>query len=366
MKKNINMSKSRLWLLGITAFLILMVVLFAVFKPESPAPEMLDEQEVAVSVMRVEPGGMKDVIELPGKVEPVDDVTVAAELAGRVVELSADEGDRVKAGDVLMRIDDRLRRASVRRAEITAKNARRDLVRLSDLRETGAVSQSEFEAVETAAETAEIALEEASIHLENCTPESPVTGAVEERFVSVGEYVNTGNRIFRIIDDTRVKIVFEVPERDVLTLRPGEKYVFKVDALPDSKFEGNMVFVSASADKASNTFRAELLVDNTEGLLRGGMIARVMLARGFLENVVLLPMNAVVPMKGETVVFVFEEGRAVRWIVRVGSILDSQAVIKSGVDVGDDVIIDGNRSVLDGTPVRVIESWSPAPLDSED
>lgn len=360
MKWRIN--KGKTIFTAILMLAVLLVGLLIVFRPDIPDIEAPAAQRIAVTTMNVEPQSMADEIMLPARAVPFDDVIVAAEQAGRIIALHIDQGDTVRQNDTLLQIDDRPWRTGLKRAELAMRDARRDVERVRDLRRSGAISQSDLDTAETRFDTAQLALEDAQLQLERCTPSAPLSGIAEKRLVSAGEYVNPGQPLFRLLNTERMKIVFDVPERDVGTLRFGESYAFTLDPYPDELFEGDMRFIAAAADPANNAFRVELWVDNPDGRIRAGMIARARLKRRTIDHAVILPLQAVVPMSGQNIVYVVDADHAVRRIVQLDAIIDGKAVIRHGISEGDEVIIDGNRAVLDGTPVTVDNDWRPAPV----
>jgi len=353
---------------GKTVFVILIgltligVVLLSVLKSEPPEVAAPPEDKTAVTVHHVEGVTRDDQITLPGRVEVFDEVVVAAEQSGRVVSVQVREGRPVSEGDALLQIDDSLWQKRLQDSEIRQRDAQRDLSRMEELLRDGAVSQSEWEAVQTAAETAEIALAEAKIELARCTPIAPLSGTVEQVLVSTGEYVNPGQPVVRILETDRMKVVFFVPERDVLMIRSDRAYGVELASGSGDRMDGTVHYVASSANPANNAYRVELVLDNAEGRLRGGMMARVQFHRGTIEDAVVLPLDAIVPMEGEFVVYIVQDDRAVRRIIRMGQLVGSSAVIREGVAIGDLVVRDGNRAVIDGTPVVVKQDWEPAPM----
>ncbi len=353
--KTLRMSKGQLALAGTTGVGIVLVILMGLIRSQETEPEPPEEQPVLVSALRVEALEREDIVLLPGLVEAWSDIQVAVEQAGRITALHVDAGDRVELDAPLLTVDDRLWKAVLERAEVQLRDARRDLERIQELRATGAVSVSELDAVESRARLAEIALEEAQVQVARCAPVAPLAGVVDRRYVSVGEYVQPGRAVFRLVDTGRVKIRFDVPERDIRTLRAGDQHRFLVSAVPDAVFTGSVHVVAQAADPGSSAFAVELAADNPDGVLRPGMIVQVELLRGVLSGAVILPIEAVVPLKGETVAYTVEDGRAIRRIVRIGAFLDTDVLVREGLEPGELVILDGNRAVLDGTPVRVQE-----------
>ena len=341
---------------GSLAAVVALIVAFA--RMEKPEEEVVADRErpVAVRVMEIVPRRVPDAIRLPARIEPVQEAQLPVERAGRVVELLAEKGDRVEAGKALLRVDGRLWEAALRRAEIEARDAARDLARWKELEKTGAVSASDFEAVERRRETAEIALEEARTFLDQCEVRAPFAGEIVDRFVEVGDYANEGQAVLRLVRLDRVKVAFDVPEQDVAAVEPGQEKPFVLAALPGREFAGTVSFVSSQAARDSNSFAAELDADNADGALKAGMIAEVSLLRRMRERATVVPLAAVVPRKGEHYVFVEKDGRAVRRRVLVGAMLGHEAVLESGVAAGDRVVVEGHRGLQDGMALAVVDA----------
>lgn len=329
------------------------IVILAVLPPRS---EKLPEQQSRASAVVVQQAVMtnlSEVVTMPGRVEAEKEVRLAVETGGRVIWLGAEKGDRVEAEQVLLRLDSRSQTAAVSRAEVNLRQAEEDLKRWQALKATGSVSSLEYENVLNRRDLARIALDEARTDYGRCTVHSPIGGWVEDRPVEIGETVIPFVPVFRVVKTDRVKVMVDVPERDVLALRVGDGVKFEADAVRGSSFTGKVMFVAAVADSRSNTFRSELLVDNPEGLLKPGMIVRVAVVRGVIRNAVVVPLSALIPVKGQYVVFLVEDNRAVRRVVKLETVIDTYAVVQEGLKPGDRLVVEGQRLLADGTAVTV-------------
>jgi membrane fusion protein (multidrug efflux system) len=198
---------------------------------------------------------------------------------------------------------------------------------------------------------AEVALKEARLDLEKCAVTAPIAGVIQDRFVEKGEYLAPGMRAFSIVDIDRVKVVLDLPERDVYAVRVGDAVPFAVDALPDRKFAGKLRFVAPAANPKSNTFRVEILVENTDHVLKPGVITRISLTRRILKGAIAAPLAALIPEKGLHVAYVVENEHAIRREVKLQAIVNDQAVVAEGLKAGDKVVIEGQRMVSDGARV---------------
>lgn len=334
----------------------LLIVVFALIPKPEEQVDAEAERPVAVRVIDIAPRRMPDVIQLPARMEPMQEAQLPAERAGQVVERLVNKGDAVDAGQVLLRVDNRLWDAAHRRAAIEARDSARDLTRWKELEKTGAVSASDYEAIVRRQEAAEIALEETQVFIDQCEVRAPFAGIIVDRFVEVGDYANEGQAVLRLVRLDRVKVAFEVPEQDIAAAQPGQNIPFALAALPGREFSGTVSFVSSQASRDSNSFTVELEADNADGALKAGMIAQVSLLRRMREEAVVVPLAAVVPRKGEHYVFVVENGLAVRRRVLIGAMLGHEAVLDAGAAAGDRVVVEGHRGLQDGMAVSVVDA----------
>jgi len=159
----------------------------------------------------------------------------------------------------------------------------------------------------------------------------------------------------RVVDISKVKLVIDIPERDVLCIAKGDDVSFRLSAYPGRTFKGEVSSISVASDRGRNSFRAEAVVENQDRVLRGGMIANAVLKRRLRNNVIVLPLSAVVPLKGEHVVFTVKNRRARKCVVKIDSISDQHALISSGIKDGDLVVVEGQRSLEDGVLAQVVK-----------
>lgn len=353
-----------LWLWIALAVVVVLIVVLAVLPKPPEQTKTEAEKPVAVRTVAIEPRKIEDALLLPGRIQAMQEAQLGAQRAGQVVEILADKGQAVEAGQVLLRIDSRLWEAARKRAAIEVRDAEKDLKRWKELEKSGAVSASDYEGIQRRQESAEIALEEAEVMASQCEVRAPFGGVIVERGVEVGDYANEGQAVLSVIRLDRVKVAFDVPEQDVASLQPGQGKKFTLAALPGREFTGKVTFVSSQAGRASNSFAAELEAENADGALKAGMIAQVALVRQEREGAMLAPLAAIVPRKGEHYVFVVENGRAVRKRVLLGALIGHEAVLESGVAAGERIVVEGHRGLQDGQPVTESGAEAGAPMEA--
>lgn len=349
---NMDRKKAGRLLWGSLIFLVIMTVVLIV--THRPPEKEEDTQEPALPVVTqiVEPRVMDEMLHVPGRLEPLVRAVLSAEQDGLIVELNADKGDAVTKGQLLLRIDGRTWEQVRRRAEVEIRDAEKDVVRWRELREAGAVSATDYEAIQSRRDRAEIAIAEAEVFLSQCEVRSPLDGWVNDRMVEPGEYIGKGQPVFELADTSRLKVAFDVPEKDAPAVKQGMPVSVELAALPGERFSAEVVFVSFLARRENNAYRVEALLENAEGTLKPGMIANVELVRRRREDSLVVPLAAVLPRKGEHVVYVVEKGRAVRHVVQIDAIIGSEAVLRAGLPPGAEVVVDGHRALQDGMRVE--------------
>jgi membrane fusion protein (multidrug efflux system) len=343
---------------ALVILLVLIVLAGASLRARSAAPIVANRETApTVAVQRLAPSGFDDTVDLPALIQPLRDVRVSAEKAGTVTALLADKGERVVQGQALLRLDARSWSNAVRQADLQWREAEKDLQRWQEMRTAGAVAASDFDALRMRRDLAAVALDEARLNLNKCELLSPIAGEIVERYLERGEHAVEGAPAFRLVDVDPIKVAFDVPERHIAAVRAGQALPFRVDALPGVTFTGEVIFVAVAATAQNNAFPVELRAANPARQLRPGMIARVALPRATRAALLILPLTALLPKNGEYVVFVAQAGTAARRIVKVEAIQDKFALIASGLSAGEEVVVEGNRTLSDGMPIVTV----PAP-----
>lgn len=310
-------------------------------------------------------------VEAVGSLEARSRVEVKPEIAGRVSQILFEEGDSVRAGQVLVRLNrDRLEaelqaaRASVSRARAEAENLERQLRRNDSLLARGAISQQAYDDLETSHASAQAGLEEAEANLalarenlEDATIRAPFDGRVGVRSFDLGDYLAVGTSMFTVVDDDPLEIRFSVPERYLGQLELGSEIDVRVQSAPDRTVEGRLEFISPYVSAASRSVELRALIPNADAVLRPGQFATVVLE---LEErpAVLVPEAALLPRDEGATVFLVRGGEAVPRQVSMGLRRQGVVEILSGVSEGDTVVVAGQQRLEEGTAVAVTMTGS--------
>lgn len=323
-------------------------------EPQAPAAE--ERPPVNVKVLKLEPSELVERIELAGRIEPWVEVKVSTELGGTVEAVGFDKGDRVKEGQVLARVSTDLATAALAEAEADLAAAEANFIKTTQLFEREAATRQDVVAATSRHQMAQARVTQARLRRERSIVKAPVTGTAINREVELGEVVPPGSPITLLHQIDRLKAVVGIPENDIAFFRQGSEAAVEVDAYPGKVFPGRVHFLAPAATGANRTFPAEVEVTDRQAELRPGMIARVALVKRRFANAVVVPRDALIDRDQGLVALVLEgETARVRRIV-VGPSEKDRVVVLEGLAAGDLLIVSGQRDLVEGQPVRVVES----------
>ena len=339
------------------AVLLLIVISLVPGRQRGTAP--MEAPPVNVAVLPVAATAqLRDTFDLPAVVEPNRIVTVAAEVAGRIETIPPEEGSLVKAGDLLVQLNTDLIRPQVQAAEAQYRRDKIQYERMAALVESDATSRSDLDDAVNRLATSEAQLAENRARLERSRIVAPIRGILNDLPVEEGEYVQPGMAVAEVVETATVKVAVDVPERDIGFFSVGHEAEVLVNTFDGQQsVAGTITFISETAHPQTRSTRMEVTLDNKQGLLRSGQIVRVRLTRRILQNAIMIPLLAVIPMEDGKVVYVVDEnGKAERRTVTLDVIKGDRVLITRGLTPGDRLIVAGHRFVAPGQAVKVIES----------
>ena len=339
----------------VLAALVVLTVISMVPSRNRDAPPG-EEPPVNVTTMTVtvEPQ-LADTFYLPAVVEPNEIITVAAEVAGRIEKIPLPKGNIVQAGDLIIQLNDDLVRPQFESAQAQFKRDQIEFERMAALVENDATARRDLDDATSNLAISKANLAEVRARLDRTRILAPTAGVLNDLPVEVGEYVDPGAAVAEVIYKDTVKVVTHVPESDVAFFSVGQPaQVFAEAKGEQQSLTGSITFISELADRRTRSTRMEITVDNTQALLRCGQIVKVRLTRRILENAVMIPLLAVIPMENSKAVYIVNSTQAQRRQVELGLIKGDRILVTGGLEPGDKLIIAGHRFVAPGQKVNVI------------
>jgi membrane fusion protein (multidrug efflux system) len=307
---------------------------------------------IRVTAVKVKPVAFTETVAANGTLRAEEAVEIQTEVNGKIAAINFVEGQRVKAGDILVKIDDSSLQANLRRAL-----ARRELAgfreqRLARLVEEGGVSKQDYD--EAHGELAVLDAEADFIRADIKKTEirAPFAGVAGIRFVSVGAYVNPATRIATLQGITNLKVDFSVPERYAPRLKVGDPMKFTV-AGSQQAYTGEVYAIEPRIDVSTRSVLLRAICRNPDGSLLPGIFARVEYTVQQSEASLLVPAISILSGLVEREVFVVREGKVHRVQVTTGARTDTHVQITKGISPGDVVLTSGVQQVRNGTAVQI-------------
>lgn len=278
---------------------------------------------------------------------------VVAKTSGVALSVLAEEGQVVRAGQTLVRLD--AARAALQAAQTAAqmRKLESNYARSRQLAAQKMISANDIDQIRFDLENARAANRLANLEVSYAHATAPIAGVIAERMIKPGNFVQANTPIFRIVDISRLEAVLNVPERELATLRAGLPVTMQVDAMPGRTFSGEIDRIAPVVDSKSGTFRV-VTAFNGGGTLKPGMFGRVRIDYDQRANALTVPRSALIEDEGEPAVFLVRGGKAVRAAVKLGYLDGEWAEIRSGLKDGDQVVTAGKVALRDGAQVAVI------------
>ena len=317
-----------------------------------------EKQLSKVKVVEVLPVPLTDYLVLPGTVTPYEEIDLAAKSAGTVTWVGSKEGDRIKKGQELLAIDMKSVETQGTEARVRYKQAQKDYERVKKLYDEQIVSKNQLDTAKTALDTAKVAVDSVAVSLDDGSLTSPISGILDQLDIDAGEYVTPGRTVMKIVNIDKVKVELPIPEKDVLYFKKGQKVDIEVEDAAGEKqaFSGVIEYVALTADTNTRTYPVKVVVANPEHVLRPGMIVRANLVRRQLEQAIAVPFFTVVEDETSKAVFVVDQENIARLRpVEYGIFQRGIVEIRNGLNIGERLIIVGQRNLVDGEKVDVTD-----------
>jgi membrane fusion protein, multidrug efflux system len=304
-----------------------------------------------------------------GSVAAVNGVTVSADLPGIVDRISFQSGQRVRAGEVLVRLDSSQERAQLVTVEAQAHLSELNLERARQLLQQQVIAQAEFDRLSAEAKQSEARVGEIRATIERKTIRAPFAGVLGIRQIDLGQYLNSGDPVVPLQSMDPVLVNFSVPQNDLASLRPGAEVQVNVDSSASERASGRVTAINSVIDEATRNVRVQATFSNVRARLKPGMFVDVQIAVGAASHVIALPASAISyapygnsvfivgPMKGP-------KGQSYRGVrqqfVKLGAGRGDQVAVLSGLHPGDEVVSSGVFKLRNGAAILVNNSVQPS------
>lgn len=340
-------------------------------KSAGPVAEFLQ-----ADLIIVEPRTLDRVLPLTGSLAPLTEATVKAKVAGELVAVTAREGESVKQGQVLARIDltEVQARVAAREADVQAAKAQlvwaeKNRGQQKALLDKSFISQSAFDNIQSNYDVAAAKLRAAEAELVvarkslgDAVLVAPFSGIVSLRHAQPGERVALDAKVVSIVDLSRLQLEASVPPAAIGQVRVGQAINFRVEGFGEREFAGRIERINPAATAGSRSISVYAVIDNREGLLRGGMFAQGALTLSHIDGALAVPASAVREEIGQTFVYAIEDGLVKKRNVKVGAPDAAGRVqVLDGLAAGERIVRVNLGSLREGAAARLSD---PQPSES--
>jgi len=281
---------------------------------------------------------------------------VIAKVAGEVREILVEEGDDVKSGQLLARLDGDRLRLELMQSEANLRKAQRDYQRNVDLKDRSLISTGDFERIKYEMDALEATYNLAKLELSYTEIRAPIDGVIAERFVKVGNTIAVNAITFQVTSLEPLIAYLHIPEREYRRIARGQTAVIAVDALQGSEFQATVARISPVIDPGTGTFKITVEVSDPTRRLKPGMFGRINIVYDMHPQALQVPRSAIIDEAGETSVFVVEDAKAVRRIITTGYANNGNIEIVAGLTGSEKIVVVGQTGLRDGSKVSIINA----------
>lgn len=287
-----------------------------------------------------------------GSFEPNKQAMVSSEGQGKVLTVEFEEGDLVKKGSVLAKLDDEMLRLQLQTIEVNLEGQRKDEERYRILAEQNAAPDIQLEKIELAIKGLEIQKAQILKQIKGCTIISPFNGIITKKMIDLGSVIGSGTPVAEITDISLLKLAINIPERDINKFKVGQKVDVTADIKADEIITGTIKTISPQADKTHN-IKVQVEIKNSLNELKAGMFATANLANGSSLNALSIQRKTLVGSTKSPQVYVVKNGRAILTSFNAGTSDSDYIEIVSGISETDKIVIKGQVNLKNNSTVKI-------------
>lgn len=286
-----------------------------------------------------------------GTFEPSRQNTIGSDANGKLVSIRFEEGDQVRQGQLLAKVDDEMLQLQLENADVGLEGQKNDDRRYSNLEKENAVSGVQVEKTRLGVRSGELQKKQIQKQIKSTSIVAPYSGVVTKKMIDLGSFVGQGTPLFELTDISSLKLTVNVPERDVLKFRLGQAVAVRADIYGDKEFPGKITNISVVADRAHN-FKVQITVPNPKRELMAGMYGSVRLKNNASVTRLAVPRVALVGSSKNPQVYVVRNKVAHLTTFNAGTSDGDYIEVVSGINKGDVIVVKGQVNLQDKAKIK--------------
>lgn len=311
-----------------------------------------DKKPSKVSGIVLKPQVFSDNLSLSGSIEANEQIEVRSEVSGVVQSINFQEGSYVSKGQQLFKINDTELRAQLSQARTKQTLASENERRARLLLQKEAISQEEYDIASAEFRSAQAQTQLIQAQIAKTSVKAPFSGKIGLRYISNGSYVTPATRVANLVNTSQVKITFSIPEKYAAQMKVNTSLSFTISGSRD-KFTAKVYAIEPEIEETTRTLKMRAVAQNSNGKLIPGTFASVSLPLDNINDALLVPTEALIPVQNGKKVFVSVNGKAKEIMVETGARTDKDVLVLTGLKAGDTVLTSGVMTLKDDSPVKV-------------
>ena len=347
------MTSRKLFLL--IAFVVVSFSFYACSSTEGEEQKVVEKRAVSVEVNELVGTTFIDYIDVVGVVKANQNSKISSDGSGGLVKsIKKDKGQFVKAGDVVLELENEILKANYDAAKAQYDLAQMTFEKQEKIFKDNVNSEFQYLQSKFQRDQAKAGYELAKSNFEKSFIKAPFNGFVNERYINLGELAVPGMPLFELIDDNSLKISAGVPERFADDVKLNQKVELVFPELSIGKLKGNISFISKSLNADNRTFEIEIRISNKDRAIKPEMLSEIRIMTKSYENTVLVPEDVVLKVDDGYIVFTEENGKAVQKKVEIIKRTNGKIAIKNGLTAGERLITIGYQNIVNGENVNIV------------
>lgn len=317
-----------------------------------------DEQRAAAIPVQVTPvrkGEISIYLMQTTTIEAKRQVDILAKVAGEVIKMPAEEGMRVKQGDLLAKLDGGELRITYLQSKVAMETDKAMLERAKNMLEKDLIAEETYETTRLQYESSNAAYEAALLQLEYTSIKAPFDGIVTVRNIEIGQRVNVNEALFVLADFNPLRAKIYVPEKEVGRIFVGQKAKITAEALRGTEFPGVVEMVSPVVDPTSGTSKVTIDIKDNSGKLKPGMFSTVYITTDTHKDALIIQKKSLILESDRDQVYIYQEGKSHKVTLETGFTSGEDLEVIAGLNEGDLVVTAGQDGLREGLPIRIPE-----------
>lgn len=325
-------------------------------RDEKKSDKKGENNGVAVEVSEIMVKDISSFLTSTTNIEAENEATVLAEIDGRVIKIYKEEGDKVRKGGLLAKLDDEEKLIALKKATVKAENGKANYERSKELYAQNLLSSEAFGEVKYQYELAKSDLERAEYNLSKTKIMAPFRGEVTLRHIKLGQNIKPTDPLFTITNRDLLVANIYLPEKDALSLKVGQEVKISVSWDKATRYSGVIERISPIVDAQTGTVKVTIYARNLPDLIKPGSFVSINIVKEIHNDAILIPKKSIIKDFQENFVFIVEDDTAKKVKVELGFEDNGYVEILSGLDAGQKVVSVGQGGLKDGSKIKITAS----------